>query len=615
MKFYLTIILSLVFFIRSSLAQSPVLQWQKCYGGTKDDFTRSLELTSDGGFIFCAAAESNDGDVTGNHGDADFWLVKANASGSIEWEKCLGGTRDDYGWAMKQTTDGGYILTGFSISHNGDITNNLGNYDFWVVKADAFGNIQWQKNLGGSLYDAPYAIQQTSDHGYVVAGSVISQDGQVTGSRGGKDAWIVKLDSTGNIQWQKDMGGSGTDDAFAVQQTTDGGYIVSGNTDSNDGDVSGAHGSDDYWVVKLSATGNILWQHCYGGSDSEVSRYVQQTPDGGYVVIGYTLSNNGDVTGNHGLNDIWVVKTNSAGTLQWQKCFGGSGDDFGRWIQLTSDGGYLINGPAGSIDGDVTGNHGGLDYWIAKLDSSRNIQWQKSVGGSLEDYDYAFQTDGAGNYFLGGYASSNDGDVSGNHGGQDVWIVKLSSACTPVTPANLSTTKITSTSATLKWQIPGTPTGFKIQYKPTTSDTWLNKNINNGTKASVKLTGLTPSTQYEWQIREKCGNQSSAYSASTLFTTLAMKEGENIGADHFTFQAYPNPSNGIFSVEAGGITNEKVTIEVIDLSGRVLLEESVSSNNGSILHEMDLQRFIGGYYLLRMSDNGVAHTMPLLLQK
>lgn len=614
MKSYLILLSLLVFFIGSLLAQSPpVLQWQKCYGGTLDDFTRSLELTNDGGFIFCASTESNDGQVSGNHGEADFWLVKADASGSIEWQKCLGGTHDDYGWAMKQTADGGYVLAGFSNSHNGDVTGNHGNYDYWVVKTDASGNIQWQKTLGGSEYDAPYAIQQTSDHGYVIAGSLLSQDGDVTGAKGNRDAWIVKLDSTGNIQWQKDMGGSGVDDAFAVQQTTDGGYIVAGNTASNDGDVSGAHGNDDYWVVKLTAAGNIQWQHCYGGSASDVSRYVQQTPDGEFVVIGFTQSNNGDVTGNHGMNDIWVIKINSAGTLQWQKCYGGSGEDFGRWIRLTSDGGYLINGPSASSNGDVTGNHGGLDFWIAKLDSLRNIQWQKSVGGSLEEYDFAFQADNAGNYFLGGYTLSNDGDVTGNHGEEDVWIVKLSSACSFGIPTNLSTAKITATSATLKWHITGAPTGFKIQYKPTSSATWLNKNINNGTKTSYKLTGLTSSTQYEWQILEKCENQNSAYSASTLFTTLALKEGEIIAADHFDLRAYPNPSNGIFSLEVNGIISDWVMIEVIDLAGKILFEENVAVNNGTVLQEMDLQRFNGGYYLLRISDNGVVHTQPLIL--
>jgi len=678
----------LVFFITSSQAQAPDIQWQKCFGGTLEDFTRSLELTSDGGFAFVASTESNDGDVSGNHGEADFWLVKADASGTIEWQKCLGGTLDDYGWSLKQTLDGGYIFTGFSISHDGDITGNHGNYDYWVVKTDASGNIQWQKAYGGSLYDAPYVIQQTTDHGYIIAGSVLSQNGDVTGSQGDKDAWIVKIDSTGNIQWQKDMGGTAIDDAYAIQQTIDGGYIVAGNSASNDGDVSGGHGSDDVWVVKLNSAGSILWQHCYGGTGSDVARCIQQTSDGGYVVIGFAKSKDGDVTGNHGSNDIWVIKINSSGTLQWQKCFGGSRNDFGRWVKQTVDGGYLIAGAAGSSDGDIVGNHGSNDFWICKIDTSRNIQWQKTLGGSEEDYMYTFQADGAGNYFLAGLTLSTDGDVTGNHGDQDVWVVKLAANCNlslsgttanqtctgndgsinlsvsggalPLTynwsngaptedisglaagtysvtvtdvagctasssvqvsapsfstPTTLSTAKITSASATLKWHIAGTPSGFGIQYKLTSSATWLHKKLSTGTKASYKLTGLSPSSQYEWQIREDCGSQHSSYSSSKMFTTLALKEGESIVAANFDLRAYPNPSNGIFTVDVKGVVDDKVIIEVIDLSGRILFEESVSSSDGSILHELVLHELNNGYYLFSLSDNGVVHTLPLMIAK
>ncbi len=610
MKVFTPFMIVLFFFIASSQAQSPVLQWQKCYGGTDEDFTRSLELTNDGGFIFCASAESVDGDVTGNHGPADFWLVKANASGDIQWQKCLGGSLEDYGWDVKQTADGGYVLTGFSDSDDGDVSGNHGNYDYWVVKTDASGNIQWQKTLGGSAYDAPYAIEQTRDHGYVIAGTVKSNDGDVTGGFGIKDAWIVKLDSTGNIQWEKVMGGSGVDDAFAIKQTSDGGYIVAGNSSSMNGDVSGGHGSDDYWVVKMNAAGSIQWQHCYGGTASEVSRYVEQTKDGGYVVIGFSLSNDGDVTGNHGLNDIWVIKIDESGILQWQKCFGGSADDYGRKIEQTGDGGYLIVGPSGSSDGDVTGNHGKLDYWIAKLDISQNIEWQKSLGGTLKDYVYTFQTDDAGNYFLGGYTESNDGDVTGNHGNQDVWIVKLSSPETCSTPTNLSTTKITSTSALLKWQIVGAPTGFTIRYKLTSSSNWLYKN-SNGTKNSFRLNGLISSSQYEWSISANCGTQSSAYSESKLFTTLSLKGEKNTTTDQASLHVYPNPSNGIFTLEMSGVINDKVFIEVIDLLGKIVVEEIVSTNDKMILYKMNLKDLKSGPYIIRIIYNGDVYTRSI----
>lgn len=410
-------------------AQAPELIWQHSYGGTKEDYTRTIQLTADGGFAFLAAVESADGDVVGNHGLADYWLVKVNAEGIQEWQKCFGGSSDDYGYEMKATTDGGYVIAGYTNSHDGDISDYNGNFDYWVAKTDANGNLQWENSYGGTGYDAPYAIEQTPDHGYVVAGSVVSHDGDVTGFHLNKDLWVIKIDSAGNLQWQKDVGGSGIDDAFAIQLTMDGGYIVAGNTASTDGDVVGLHGSDDLWVVKLSASGNLEWQHCYGGSGSDKAKSIRQKKDGGFVVLGFTASNDGDVTDNHGNDDVWIIDIDSLGNLQWQKTFGGTDDDLGRVVHFISDGGLLIAGASKSSNGDVTLNHGGQDFWIAKLDASHNIVWQKSIGGSQDDYAYAFEYSG-GEYYLGGLSKSSDGDASSNHGEQDAWITTLCS--TPI---------------------------------------------------------------------------------------------------------------------------------------------------------------------------------------
>ncbi|HYV94578.1 MAG TPA: hypothetical protein VE978_22585, partial [Chitinophagales bacterium] len=222
MKSQLLLFSFLVFFIHASFAQSPpTLQWEKCFGGSGDDFTRSLELTDDGGFIFAAGAYSNDGDVIDNHGIADVWVVKADASGTIQWQHCYGGRGADLGWAIKQTADGGYFLANNSLSKNGDVSDNQGDHDFWEVKIDASGNIQWERSYGGTDYDAPYAAEQATDHGYVVVGSTISHDGYVTGAHGYRDGWVIKLDSSGNLQWSRALGGSQGDDIFAVTESTD----------------------------------------------------------------------------------------------------------------------------------------------------------------------------------------------------------------------------------------------------------------------------------------------------------------------------------------------------------------------------------------------------------
>jgi hypothetical protein len=185
------------------------------------------------------------------------------------------------------------------------------------------------------------------------------------------DYWVVKLDGSGNLQWQKCLGGTVGEEAWSAQQTADGGYIFAGRSESNNGDVTGNHGINDYWVVKLDGSGNLQWQKCLGGTNTDDAHSVQQTADGGYMVAGRTWSNDGDVTGNHDTtgqySDYWLVKLDSSGNLQWQKCLGGTYNDQAYSVQQTADGGYMVAGSTDSNDGDVTGNHGGADYWVVKL--------------------------------------------------------------------------------------------------------------------------------------------------------------------------------------------------------------------------------------------------------
>ncbi len=200
----------------------------------------------------------------------------------------------------------------------------------------------------------------------MVAGSTLSGNGDVTDSKGGDDAWIVKLSAAGTKQWQKALGGSGSDVAVSVQQTFDSGYIVAGSTTSGDGDVTLQHGARDFWVVKLSDTGGIQWQKTFGGTKEDGALWVRQTPDSGYIVAGYALSNDGDVTGNHGSYDYWILKLSATGNIVWQKTFGGTANDYAVSVQVAGSG-YIVAGYSNSADGDVTGNHGGEDFWVVKL--------------------------------------------------------------------------------------------------------------------------------------------------------------------------------------------------------------------------------------------------------
>ncbi len=405
-------------------------QFNKTFGGSSDDEAFSVTASPDGGYVMAGYTNSSDGDVSGKHAESDAWVVKLNREGNIQWQRALGGADFEEANHITTTSDGGYIVAGFTDSHDGDVSGHHGEVgisDAWVVKLDREGNIQWQRALGGSGFDHATSITTTSDGGYIFTGSTSSNDGDVSGNHGGGDVWVVKLDREGNLLWQRALGGSGFDKADDITTTPDGGYIIVGDTQSNDGDVSGHHGSpNDAWVVKLDREGNLLWQKTLGGSASDGANSISPTLDGGYIIAGGTTSNDGDVTGNHGDADIWVVKIDGNGNIRWQKTFGGSGFDLANSITTAWDGGYIIAGATRSNDGDVSGYHGVIDAWILKLGKQGNLQWQKTLGGINWDMAHSISKTQYGHYIMAGTTQGNDEKVDEDlEGRRDAWIVTL----------------------------------------------------------------------------------------------------------------------------------------------------------------------------------------------
>jgi hypothetical protein len=471
------------------LAQAPVIQWQQSYGGSGNDYANDIKPTPDGGYIMVGSSTSSNGNATSNQGGADFWVVKLNAAGTMQWQKSLGGTANDIARSVSNTTDGGYIVAGGTGSNNGNVSGNHGGLnDYWVVKLDALGNIQWQKTYGGSNSEEAEVIQTTGDGGYIIAGASNSNNGDVSGNHGGYDSWIVKIDATGNLLWQKSLGGNYTDEAEAFITTTDGGFIMAALSNSNDGDVIGNQGSMDYWIVKLDANGNQQWQQSYGGSSGDEPTCIQNTADGGYIVGGITSSNNGNVTGNNGLYDYWVIKLNSNGNLQWQTTLGGSSLDLAYGIQPTPDGGYIVAGASGSNNGNVTGNHGGYDGWVAKLNANGILQWQKSIGSNASDGMAALLNANDNGYILVGYNSAANGDVTTNLGGADCWVVKLyRDALNNVTFKNKTITICQNpTSDVLQWQTSGSSPITKIKIIDSNGKTVLEQ-YNNTNAISIAM--------------------------------------------------------------------------------------------------------------------------------
>jgi hypothetical protein len=409
------------------LPAQPTIQWQKALGGSANDEASSIQATSDGGYVVAGKTLSSNGDVTQNHGLFDFWIVKLDHTGAVKWEKTFGGSHYDWPYAIRQTQDGGFIVAGYTRSTDGDVSGNHGDRDAWVIKLSSLGTLEWQKALGGSSWDEAWSIEQTTDGGYIMAGRSSSNDGDVSGNHNGSlDFWVVKLSETGIIQWQRSLGGSNEDTAHSIKQTTDGGYVVVGDTQSFDGDISGNNGDVDFWVVKLSGLGDIEWQNSLGGTGLDVASDVQETIDG-YIACGYVGSHNtGDVTGHQGSFDYWVVKLTKNGELDWQKTLGGTDADWGRSIVQTMDGKYVIVGETRSSDGDVSGNNGIQVIWTVKLSEIGEIIWKKTMGGTEGEGGQSLQQTSDEGFIIGGFSFSNNGDVSGNHGNGDFWVVKLS---------------------------------------------------------------------------------------------------------------------------------------------------------------------------------------------
>jgi hypothetical protein len=426
-KYHMRHVFIFIFLSVSSLSAQPTLEWQRALGGTGGDDGLAIRQTTDGGYVVAGYSTSFNGDVSGGHGATDCWIVKLSAAGSIEWQKMLGGTMVETAADIQQTADGGYVLVGKTNSNNGDVSGNHGGLDIWVVKLLADGTLEWQKTLGGSLNDEAEAILQTPDGGFILAGNTESTDGDVSINDGLVDIWVVKLNKTGLIEWENTFGGSSLEYAHSICPSNDGGYVISGQTWSNDGDVFGNNGDTDVWVIKVSSTGDLEWQNAMGGVGIDVSRKIKNTINNGWVLTGYSASgNSGDVTGSHGQFDYWVVKLNQAGEIEWQKTLGGSNNDWGSAIIQTPDGGYIVGGDSHSTDGDVHNNDLLWNWWVVKLSPSGEIIWDRVFGGSGIDILRDLQLTSDGGLIMTGHTYSSDGDITGFHGGIDMWVVKLS---------------------------------------------------------------------------------------------------------------------------------------------------------------------------------------------
>lgn len=415
--------------VQIKVSQKPYLKLllSKLLGGNGTDNLLATAPSADGGQILVGHTNSSmNGDVTGTgHGGTDVWVVKLTSTGTVEWSKMLGGSKNDYGVAISPTSDGGYMIAGSTDSNDGDVTGNHGYDDYWVIKLNSSGTVLWSKTFGGSDVDQPSAITGTQDGGCIVVGGTYSRDGDVTGKLNGSDCWVIKISSNGAIQWNKALGGYGYDKAYSVAVVSGGSYLIAGNTESIDGDVTSQHGGSDGWVAKLSSNGDLIWQKALGGNGYDALNSIVSLPGDEMVVCGSSGSKEGDINGHHGADDGWVAKLSKNGDLQWSKVFGGTNDDFLRSMMTMPDGSIMVTGQSESNDGDLPSNHGKDDLTLLKINNKGEKVWLKTFGGSGSEDGLFLSRTSEGKYWIGGISSSADGDVSGQHGNDDGWLLQF----------------------------------------------------------------------------------------------------------------------------------------------------------------------------------------------
>lgn len=372
-----------------SLNQQSENNWNKTFGGKGEDVGYSVIQTSDGGYASIGETTSY------GIGGGDAWLLKVNSNGTEEWNKTYGGRRQDCGFVFQQTIDKGYIIAGWTSSYS------VGDSDFWLVKTDENGNELWNKSYGGEKMDSAYAVQQTADHGYIMTGATESfKSGEYF------DVWLIKTDENGAMVWNKTFGGDNWDFGYSVKQTADGGYILTGDT------LSYGAGGCDVLLIKTDTQGNTQWMKTFGGDDWEWGYCIDITTDGGYIISGGKCLFNA--------SHVWLIKTDSGGNKLWDRTFDsepGQVTIAGCCVQQTHDQGYILSGWKGIWD-DANNPS---DIIVIKTDENGIEQWDMVFGGEKTDYTFgrSIQQTSDGGYIVIG-ATLPSGKIQ-----SDLWLIKI----------------------------------------------------------------------------------------------------------------------------------------------------------------------------------------------
>lgn len=410
-------------------ASNPAILWQACVGSHADDTFHAVEPTPDGGCIAVGFMTLPPVDTRTVHGRRELLAVKYGKTGVQLWKKNFGGFENDEACDLVVLADGSSLIVGSTCSPQGDVSGYHGCNDLWAVRLDASGNIRWQKAYGGSLEDFGFGVVTVDGGGFVIAGATSSNDGDVRGNHGGSDAWLIRIDDSGNLAWQTCIGSKGDDMAFNVIRGIDDGFVAVGRLERlptvEDVDLQ-TNGLGNVLAVKLTANGAIAWQSDFGGWEEDVGYGIAVAADSTYIIAGMSRSYNASSRDHLGGDDAWVLDIDSTGHMLWNRVFGGWADDRLRSIKPMADGNFICIGTTASANasGDVSGLHGNSsDIWLLAIDGEGGLLWQRCLGGRDTDAGYDAYDLADGSFrAVGAGSPRGEHDIAGGGTGQDAWI-------------------------------------------------------------------------------------------------------------------------------------------------------------------------------------------------
>jgi hypothetical protein len=565
-------IVVMLLFLNAAYSQIDTILWQNCLG-TEDGFNQpyAVEQLNDG-YLFGIDLEKDGPGVTNYHGISDAWIVNTDYTGTIKWEKCYGGSQGDGPQKILKVNDTSFYLINHTNSNDGDVQNGRGG-NFWIVKIDTLGNIIWENSYGGSINgELVRDAILLPDNGLLMMGRISSTGGDITTHYGNMDIWLCRIDSVGNIIWQKTIGNTGRDNGIKIKLSSHNTILFIGGHEITGGMIDcpdlGYYIDTDVWFVEMDMKGNFINQWCYGGKYYDLGYDIIEVEEG-YVIAASTRSNDRDVSGFHGdpggdYSDIWAFKIDIYGNLLWQRCLGGLTYEWPVYLTQTADSGYIIIGNAGSLDGDVTGNHSLIsaysDIWVIKLTGAGELQWNHCFGGlSTErfwDVHSVLKKDDY-NYVIGANANYLSDDVEcdlfPNDLQNNAWLLEVKDCDyykphVPVITSGPDTVCSTVTASsvydidTAKWA-----TGYEWLLIPETAGTisidslsaQITWNLTYEGTAELKARGTNDCGESEWS-EARC---------IRVHTCLGIEEdGKNVGREDGRkggLEIWPNPARGI----------------------------------------------------------------------